>query len=76
MAKITTEVAAVLTGEQGYETLCETGRSVISLHLFLAAKKLCTIKDREQRHATLATLPASIRPLIELEAIKVWSDMK
>jgi hypothetical protein len=74
--KITPQVAAVLTGEQDYETLCDTGRSVISLHLFLAAKKLCTIKDRAQRHATLATLPATIRPLIELEAIRIWSDMK
>lgn len=76
MAKITTEVIEVLTGDKDYESLCDTGRSVISLHLFLAAKKLCTIKDRAQRHATLATLPATIRPLIELEAIRIWNDMK
>jgi hypothetical protein len=76
MVRISERVINVLTGEADYESLDDTGRSVISLHLYLAAKKLCAIKDREQRHATLATLPPTIQPLIKLNAIKIWNDMK
>lgn len=76
MVRISEQVISVLNGNTEYESLDDTGRSVISLHLYLAAKKLCAIKDREQRHAALATLPPSIQPLIKLNAIKIWNDIK
>ena len=74
MARVTDHVMEVLQNKRSYDDLDDSGRSVISLHIYIAAAHIMTFKTREERRHELNKMPDTIRPLVELEAIRQWNN--
>lgn len=64
----------VLQNKRSYDDLDDSGRSVISLHIHIAAAHILTFKTKDDRRVELLKMPESVRPLIELEVIKQWNN--
>lgn len=74
MARVTDHVMEVLQNKRNYDDLDDSGRSVISLHIHIAAAHIMTFKTREERLHELHKMPETIRPLVELEVTRQWNN--
>jgi TRAP-type mannitol/chloroaromatic compound transport system substrate-binding protein len=76
MARVTDQVIEVLHNKRNYDDLNDSGRSVISLHIYIAAAHVMTFKTREERRQELSRMPETIRPMVELEVLKLWNKSR
>lgn len=63
----------LLSGKTGWEDAEESIRNWAQFEIYRGAERILRLGTKEERREMLKSIPASIRPHIEKEVIRLWN---
>lgn len=67
------ELAEVLSGRMAWGDASESVRSWARLPIYQAARQIMAMDGKGPRRNALGRIPASIRPMVEAEVLRLWA---
>lgn len=74
--KPTEQLADLLSGKVRWKDAPASIRSWARFFVYQGATEILAIKGKDARKRALLKVPASVRPMVEAEALRLWRDRR